>query len=883
MRFICPTCKAVVTGNPGEAAECPKCKNKVALPAEKFAPGTVIGDFEIIREIARGGVGIVFLARQISLDRQVALKILQDKLKDDPEFVANFNHEALNAAKINHPNIVQVYAAGTVDGACYFAMEYIEGETMKQVLAKEKVIEPKRAAQIIRSVADALDCAWTEQKMVHQDIKPDNIMLTKRGQAKLADLGLAKTAAFSNTPGEDEEEVIGTPQYISPEQLYGQETDIRSDIYSLGATFYHLLTGRIPYTGKDGDEIARQHVEGTLKPPVEVVPAIGQELNHIVCKMMEKNKENRYQSAAELVADLDRYLNGKPAAPAATAPAQQKPALGQTDASRTPKFGDSRGVETFGASRTPGAKLGESRMEGSKLTPSAPAIQMAPQAETPAPKSTGPKFQPKQSAPLSIKEEKKDSEDESLKGPPILQKLEQDQKRKGEFKFPPLAWKIPLAVVLIFGAVAGLFISLVKSQLLPASAHGFEDKVLAAFGKAYDRREGKFIPLSQSQSQQPTAGQPASRPSSGGAPAASSNRPVSGGSAAPAAPRTRPEYIRTANQLARAFKLEPQNEEKNLAAADAFFAAFPEAVTAEEKKAAAAINRLMAAADEAARVAPFRDAARKRTLAQEEAARAAAAQQEQAAQATLEALAEKTTEAAQKTADVAEEAVQADEAIRNSLKWRIDPYLKKTEADKDQLVLAFVRSLTAGKDNAWKQASRRAAGAADELPYDAQKEENAAAQSYVALGKKLGDVYETTHAIGAFLTSPEEMKSLLIQKPGSSSLFCCDHIQGAVLYGKDLDGKEVTLDLNDPELRALVTKRLDRKFKTAGSAFVVALVGGEIGALTEDGMEYPSEAIKEAAREIAERYLRARFNAADDAEKMQLRTRYGALDTFPAE
>ena len=855
MRLYCAKCEKAfpIRECDGGVTECPECGCEVAVPDEFPGPGAVIGDFLVEKLISRGGMGEVFAARQLSLDRPVALKVLRGEYTRDREYVDGLFREARAAAKINHPNIVQAYAAGEDDGVFYFAMELVRGETMKSVLKRMGVIPFTMAARVIRDVAAALDVAWREQKLVHQDIKPDNIMLTRRGEAKLADLGLAKTAAFSNTPGEDEDEVIGTPQYISPEQLYGQETDIRSDLYSLGATFYHLVTGRVPYTGKDGDEIARQHVEGTLKPPVEVVPAIGQELSHIICKMMEKNKENRYQSAAELVADLDRYLNGSSAAPAAAASEPQKITLGQSAASRNPKFGESRGVETFGASRTPGAKLGESRMEGSKLTPSAPAIQAAPQAETPAPK--GPKFQPKQSAPLSIKEEKKEPEDESLKGPPILQKLEHDQKRKGEFKIPPLAWKIPLVVVVIVAAAAAIFISLVKTQTLPASAHGFEDKVLAAFGKAYDRREGKFIPLSQSQQQ--TAGQPAARPSSG-APAASTGHPVSTAPAAPAAPRTRPEYIRAANQLARAFKLEPQNEEKNLAAADAFFATFPEAVTAEEKKAAAAINRLMAAADEASRVAPFRDAARKRTLAQEEAARAAAARQEQAAQATLEALAEKTTEAAQKTADVAEESAQADEAIRNSLKWRIDPYLKKTEADKDQLVLAFVQSVTTGKDAAWKQASRLAAGAPNELPYDAQKDELTAAQSYRDLGKKLGDVYETAHAIGAFLTSPEEMKYLLLQKPGSSNIFYCDHIQGAVLYGKDPDGKELTLDLNDPELRALLTKRLDRKFKTAGSSFVVALVGGEIGALTADGMEYPSDAIKEAAQEIAERYLRAR-------------------------
>ena len=309
MQFQCQKCHSgVVSGKAGEELECPKCKEKVTLPQEKYVPGSVIGDFVIIKEIARGGVGIVFLARQISLDRQVALKILQESCKNDPEFVDNFIHEARNAAKISHQNIVQAYAAGEEDGAFYFAMELIEGRTMKEELAEKKKIEPRRAAEIIRAIADALDCAWTEQKIVHQDLKPDNIMMTKRGQAKLADLGLARVATSSAV--DDGDEVMGTPQYISPEQLYGQPTDVRSDIYSLGATFFHLVTGRFPYLGKDGDEIARKHVEEELTPPIKIVPTLPPDLNRIICKMMQKKIEDRYQSASDLVKELDKFLTG---------------------------------------------------------------------------------------------------------------------------------------------------------------------------------------------------------------------------------------------------------------------------------------------------------------------------------------------------------------------------------------------------------------------------------------------------------------------------------------------------------------------------------------------------------------------------------------------
>jgi len=315
MRFLCSQCQTIVEGKPGEELDCTLCGAKITFPADHLSPGCVIGDFAIVRELARGGVGVVFLARQLSLDRPVALKILQQKFTADAEFIQNFIREARVAARISHPNIVQAYAVGEEDGIFYFAMEFIDGSTMKQVLKNEGKVDPKRAAEIIRDITEALGCAWTEQKLVHQDIKPDNIMLTKRGQAKLADLGLARVAVGSDS-GAGDDEVMGTPQYISPEQLTGVATDIRSDIYSLGASFYHLVTGRFPYQGKDGNEIAKQHVEGTLTDPIKVIADLPPELNRIIVKMMNKDINQRYQSAAELSADLGNFL-GAGGAPAA--------------------------------------------------------------------------------------------------------------------------------------------------------------------------------------------------------------------------------------------------------------------------------------------------------------------------------------------------------------------------------------------------------------------------------------------------------------------------------------------------------------------------------------------------------------------------------------
>ncbi len=322
MRIYCNHCKAVFEAEKKDGvteAECPKCKAKMPFPASHTSPGAVIGDFLIEREISRGGMGEVYLARQLSLDRPVALKVLQDKFLNDREYVESLFREARAAAKINHPNIVQAYAVGEENGTFYFAMEFVRGETLKQILKREKRLEFTKAAKIIRDVAGALDVAWREQKLVHQDIKPDNIMLDVNGFAKLADLGLAKTGADREQDIGDE--VMGTPQYISPEQLTGVPTDVRSDIYSLGATFYQFVTGRFPYVADTGDEIARMHVEGKLQPPKEVNPELPDELNAIIMKMMARDINERYQTPEPLMKALDIFLRQNRSA---TAPAVPK-------------------------------------------------------------------------------------------------------------------------------------------------------------------------------------------------------------------------------------------------------------------------------------------------------------------------------------------------------------------------------------------------------------------------------------------------------------------------------------------------------------------------------------------------------------------------------
>ena len=305
VRFQCSGCGGIVaveSSDMGTMVECGHCSNVVQSPETRVSPGAVIGDFIIRREIGRGGMGIVYEAHQISLDRPAALKVLSDAYANNSEFVVGFIKEARAAAKLNHPHIVQAYAVGEDAGIFYLAMEYIDGETMKGFLKEHRIVEPLQAINIIQQIAEALSYAWTEQKLIHRDIKPDNIMLTASGRAKLADLGLARVAGDADDA--DQDEVMGTPQYICPEHLTGAPMDVRSDIYSLGATFYHFVTGRFPFEGSTAAEIAQKHITCALTPAIEVNKDIPQCVSMIIDKMMEKNPLMRYPDADSLVDDL---------------------------------------------------------------------------------------------------------------------------------------------------------------------------------------------------------------------------------------------------------------------------------------------------------------------------------------------------------------------------------------------------------------------------------------------------------------------------------------------------------------------------------------------------------------------------------------------------
>ena len=451
MRFQCPLCKGIVSADNsdmGSSVQCGHCGKPVTVPSSRTASGSVIGDFIILHELGRGGMGVVYLAHQISLDRPAALKILAESYAKNAEYVVGFIKEARAAAKLNHPNIVQAYAVGDDDGIFYFAMEHVDGETMSNILKRETKLKVDRAIDIIRQIAEALDYAWQEEKLVHRDIKPDNIMLTSSGRAKLADLGLAKVGN-ENSKAEGDE-VMGTPQYISPEQLTGDTLDNRTDIYCLGATFYHFLTGRFPYEGATAVEIARQHLDGTLVPPSQVDPGIPEAVSNVVVKMMAKDPAQRYQSAGKLAEDLAMIKRGQN--PGAGSPKIAAPKLHVPGKGASPSGAPSVSVPGKGAPKlsVPGSK------PASAPTLKKPSVSPG-QAEPQPPAA-------KKAAPKLVKREEPPAPPPAEVTPAPVAKAKKKKNEK-EGRSPVVKIIVGIVVVLILAAAGAVcYFRFVKKQ-----------------------------------------------------------------------------------------------------------------------------------------------------------------------------------------------------------------------------------------------------------------------------------------------------------------------------------------------------------------------------------------------------------------------------------
>lgn len=290
------------------------------------ATSQVLGDrYELRGLIGSGGMADVQLAYDRQLDRQVAIKLLHGRYANDPAFRRRFAREAQNAGSLNHPNVVAVYDTGESDGRPYIVMEYVAGRGLDDVLAAERVL-PDRAAEIIGDAAIALDYAH-ERGIVHRDIKPGNILIADDGTVKVTDFGIAR--AVNAQDATQTAAVFGTAAYIAPEQAQGYDVDRRTDVYALGCVLYELLAGRQPFTAGTAVALAYQHVSATPNPPSQLSPEVTPELEAVVLRAMAKQPEERYATARDFNADLQRAISGlSVAAPSRFSAYEQTAGLG---------------------------------------------------------------------------------------------------------------------------------------------------------------------------------------------------------------------------------------------------------------------------------------------------------------------------------------------------------------------------------------------------------------------------------------------------------------------------------------------------------------------------------------------------------------------------
>lgn len=307
--FVCPDCGAKLKFDaasypPGTEVDCPDCSSNISIPRPNIGPGVTIGGFELKQLLGKGGMGEVYLARQVSMDRDVAVKILPASFGLREENIRRFQQEVKMAARLKESNIVRAHEAGEDLGVHFLAMEYVEGEAMDERLRRCGPFPEAEARTIVEKLARALSQLWLKHRMIHRDIKPANIILGEDGEPELMDMGVSK--ALDEGLGVTVSTAItGTPNYMSPEQVMGAaDIDFRTDMYSLGATLYHMLTARVPFNGKTLMEVLHKQTTEEQPDPRDHNPAISPEMVAIIRRMMAKRPADRYSDWEEFIAAL---------------------------------------------------------------------------------------------------------------------------------------------------------------------------------------------------------------------------------------------------------------------------------------------------------------------------------------------------------------------------------------------------------------------------------------------------------------------------------------------------------------------------------------------------------------------------------------------------
>ncbi|MEZ6242368.1 MAG: serine/threonine-protein kinase [Phycisphaerales bacterium] len=279
------------------------------LEAER--QGQKIPGYKILGELGAGAMAKVYKAKQLSLNRDVAIKVLPKKYSQNAQFIERFYAEGRAAAQLNHPNIVQAFDVGSAGDTYFFVMEYVAGRTVHDDIQEHKRYSEREAVDIIIQVAEALEHAHAKG-LIHRDVKPKNIMITREGVVKLADMGLARAVSDVEAAEAEKGKAFGTPYYISPEQIRGEiNIGPPADVYSLGATLYHMVTGSVPYEGKNPSAVMHKHLKGELVPPDHVNPKLSAGIAEVVEMMMARNPKKRYQTATDLLVDLRAIKKGE--------------------------------------------------------------------------------------------------------------------------------------------------------------------------------------------------------------------------------------------------------------------------------------------------------------------------------------------------------------------------------------------------------------------------------------------------------------------------------------------------------------------------------------------------------------------------------------------